>query len=200
MALSYIIWCLSVDFLHSGLYALPLKPPGKCRTSGFRVPPQGVGSPDPQRSTSREMTVRHVIILIPALAGLFLATGCRSTRFVFLNVGKYDSIARRAIADAHPGVDPHKLDRRRFEFEDNRVWRYPDSTLVLNFKYYATNDTVTQILPDGITTTIPTYSVTLERDGSVRRMSHGSHTYSPPAKRVEPGVSYGAQGAPSGER
>ena len=82
------------------------------------------------------MNIRHVIILISALPGLFLATGCCSSRFVFLNVGKYDSIARKAIAESHPEVDPSKLERRRFEYEDNRVWRYPHSTRVINIIYY----------------------------------------------------------------
>lgn len=132
------------------------------------------------------MNIRHIFILFSSLPCLFLATGCCSSRFVFLNVAKYDSIARKAIAESHPEVDPSKLERRRFEYEDNRVWRYPDSTRVLNFIYYATNDTVYYDPPSEVSRTVPTYNVSLEQDGTVRRMSTGSHTYNPPENMVEP--------------
>ena len=133
------------------------------------------------------MNIRHVVILISAISGLFLTTGCCSSRFVFLNVGKYDSIARKAITESHPEVDPSKLERRRFEYEDNLVWQYPHSTRVLNFIYYATNDTVYYNLPSEVSRTVPTYNITLELDGSVRRMSTGTHSYNPPENQVEQG-------------
>ena len=134
------------------------------------------------------MNNRHNIIgLLAILSVLLWTTGCCSPRFILLNVGKYDSIARKAIADAHPGVDPDKLDCRRFEYEDNRVWRYPNSTRVINIVYYATNDTVYYNLPSEVSRTIPTYNITLELDGSVRRMSTGTHSYNPPDNRVEQG-------------
>ena len=141
---------------------------------------------------------QNIIGLLAILSVLLLTTGCCSPRFVFLNVGKYDSIARKAIADSHPGVAPDKLDCRRFEYEDNRVWRNPDSTILWHFVYYATNDTVYYKLPSKDSRTVPTYNITLEQNGSIRRMSAGSHSYNLPEHKVEQVVApYGAQVAES---
>ena len=103
-------------------------------------------------------------------------------RFTWVDFRTYDALARAAVAGQNPGVVAEGLECRRFEYEDNRVWRHPESTRVYHFTYYATNQISVSESPEGVTTTIPVYSISVNQDGSIRRASHGSHSYGPPSQ------------------